>query len=65
MAGYLEQKTADALLRLASVPPSSAASMVLVNYTKYPLCKDPRDKIYAILGLSSFEIQAAVKPDYT
>lgn len=37
MAGYLEQKTADALLRLASVLPSSAASMVLVNYTKYPL----------------------------
>jgi hypothetical protein len=65
MAGCLEQKVADALLCLASVPPSSAAFMVLVDYTNYPLCKNLRDKIYAILSLLSFEMQATFKPDYT
>lgn len=64
MRDCFDQKTAGAVLRLLSLPRALLPFMTLLDYTKYALCKDPRDRVYAILGLVSVEVQTEIGPDY-
>ena len=62
--GCIDGRTRDRMSRMMKMPRQSPSLAVLINTTKYAMCKDPRDRVYALRTLLSVEMRAAIKPDY-